>query len=78
MPAVVYITARLLSTLIAKAVVVRSQTNVTPFKRLIIPRLELTAVLLLTKLDKPVQSALRMGIRATHLWTDWEVTLTLI
>ncbi|XP_011858260.1 PREDICTED: uncharacterized protein LOC105555830 [Vollenhovia emeryi] len=62
----------------AKTSLICSRTKVTPLKRLTIPRLELTAALLLSKLVKYVHATLKMDIEETYLWTDSQVTLTWI
>lgn len=49
---------------------VGSKTRVAPLKAFTIPKLELTAALLLTKLTSNVQATLKMDVSATHLWTD--------
>ncbi|XP_071651745.1 uncharacterized protein [Temnothorax longispinosus] len=55
-----------------------SKTKVAPLKRLTIPRLELTAAQLLSRLMPYVQATLKLNVTATHLWTDSVVTLTWI
>ncbi|XP_011858970.1 PREDICTED: uncharacterized protein LOC105556482 [Vollenhovia emeryi] len=62
----------------AKTSLICSRTKVSPLKRLTIPRLELTAALLLSKLVKYVHATLKMDIKETYLWTDSQVTLTWI
>ena len=55
-----------------------SKTKVAPLKRLSIPRLELGAAVLLTKLAKHVLDHSRLPISQIHLWTDARVALTWI
>lgn len=57
---------------------VSSKTRVAPLKRLTIPRLELTAATLLTRLVKHVITALELSQVPIFLWTDSSVTLTWI
>ncbi|XP_077282592.1 uncharacterized protein LOC143908708 [Temnothorax americanus] len=55
-----------------------SKTKVAPLNRLTIPRLELTAALLLSRLMQYVQATLKLNVTATHQWSDSVVTLTWI
>ncbi|XP_011858940.1 PREDICTED: uncharacterized protein LOC105556458 [Vollenhovia emeryi] len=55
-----------------------SKTRVAPLKRLTIPRLELTAALMLARLIYHVQKALEMPDIPIFLWTDSSVTLSWI
>ncbi|XP_024879651.1 uncharacterized protein LOC112459662 [Temnothorax curvispinosus] len=76
MAAVVYITVH--GSNGATISLVCSKTKVAPLKRLTIPRLELTAALLLSRLMQYVQATLKFNVTETHLWTDSVVTLTWI
>ncbi|XP_070522401.1 uncharacterized protein [Cardiocondyla obscurior] len=53
-----------------------SKTKIAPLKRLTIPRLELTATLLLARLMKYVQATLNVNVASSHMWTDSMTTLT--
>lgn len=55
-----------------------SKTRVAPLKRLTIPRLELTAALILTRLVAHTLKALELSDAQVFLWTDSAVTLTWI
>nr|XP_034195140.1 uncharacterized protein LOC117611301 [Osmia lignaria] len=78
MAAVIYITVFSPSTDLKVTSLVCSKTKVAPLKKLTIPRLELTAALILAKLLKYVQANLKLNIATIHLWTDSQVTLTWI
>lgn len=77
MSAVVYIVTNSPSTG-AKSALVCAKTKVAPLKQLTIPRLELTAAVLLAKLIGQTQRTLQLPVTSTHLWTDSQVTLTWI
>ncbi|XP_053990215.1 uncharacterized protein LOC128882592 [Hylaeus volcanicus] len=77
MAAVVYLVVRSPSTGTHISLVC-SKTRVAPLKRLTIPRLKLTAALLLSKLIQHVHAILNMTVTQTFLWTDSEVTLAWI
>ncbi|KAK2577936.1 hypothetical protein KPH14_012848, partial [Odynerus spinipes] len=77
MAAVIYITVHSPPTGVVTSLVC-SKIKVAPLKRLTIPRLELTAALLLAKLTKYVQDTLKVEIEEIHLWTDSQVALTWI
>lgn len=57
---------------------ISSKTRVAPLKRLTIPRLELTAAMLLTRLITHVKNALEIQEAPLFLWTDSLVTLSWI
>ncbi|RLU26191.1 hypothetical protein DMN91_002357 [Ooceraea biroi] len=77
MAAVIYLVAHSPSTG-ATTTLICSKTKVAPLKRLTIPRLELTAALLLAKQIRYVQATLNMDIKETYMWTDSQVALTWI
>lgn len=59
-------------------ILVCAKTKVAPLKRLTIPRLELSAALILARLVVHVQRALELKEAPVQLWTDSSVTLTWI
>ncbi|XP_057338482.1 uncharacterized protein LOC130676347 [Microplitis mediator] len=62
----------------AKITLVCAKTRVAPLKRLTIPRLELSAALLLTELISHVQTTLNLQDVPVYLWTDSAVALAWI
>jgi len=74
MAAVIYLTVNTPSTG-AKTTLICSKTKVAPLKKITIPRLELTAALLLAKLVEHFRKQLQFEITNIHLWTDSRVTL---
>ena len=57
---------------------VRSKTKVAPLKPVTIPRLEVTAATLLTRLSRYVSTTLNLTTCPVYLWTDSNVALTWI
>ncbi|XP_074100586.1 uncharacterized protein LOC141528440 [Cotesia typhae] len=62
----------------SKVTLVCSKTRVAPIKRLTIPRLELSAAVLLAQLIRHTQSTLELQNNPVFLWTDSSVTLAWI
>ncbi|XP_015125487.1 uncharacterized protein LOC107047249, partial [Diachasma alloeum] len=77
MSAVVYIRTQNLNEQ-ASTVLVCAKTKVAPIKRMTVPRLELTAALLLTQLVTSTQQMLQPDQVETHLWSDSAVALARI
>ena len=73
MAAVLYIKSKSLTAGSTSSFLI-SKTKVAPLKRLSIPRLELGAAVLLTKLAKHVLDTSKLPILYIHLWTDAKVT----
>lgn len=58
--------------------IVASKSRVAPLKCLTIPRLELCAAVLLSKLMKKVQTAVKLPVENTYFWTDAMIVLAWI
>ncbi|XP_018397720.1 PREDICTED: uncharacterized protein LOC108775764 [Cyphomyrmex costatus] len=74
--ATVYI--RVVSPSDTRVTLVSAKTKVTPLKRVTIPRLELSAAVLLVKLIRKVRDVLDLNRSISYLWTDSTVTLAWI
>ncbi|XP_071057602.1 uncharacterized protein [Onthophagus taurus] len=74
--AVVYL--RVLTNKEVRVSLLISKSKVSPLKRVTIPRLELCAAVLLTRLIKRVQNVLNLSDCPVHLWTDSTVVLAWI
>ncbi|XP_063989736.1 uncharacterized protein LOC135168999 [Diachasmimorpha longicaudata] len=77
MSAVVYIRSKKLNEP-TSTIIVCAKTRVAPLKEMTIPRLELTAALLLTRLAKTTHQMLELNNVETHLWSDSSVALAWI
>ncbi|RLU24799.1 hypothetical protein DMN91_002889 [Ooceraea biroi] len=61
-----------------RVVLVSAKTKVAPLKRMTVPRLELSAVVLLTRQVLQLRETLELRRAPIHLWTDSTVALTWI
>ncbi|XP_028982670.1 uncharacterized protein LOC107048746 [Diachasma alloeum] len=77
MSAVVYIRTKTINDS-TSTVLVCAKTKVAPLKRMTIPRLELTAALLLTQLVASTKKMLQLDQVDTYLWSDSSVALAWI
>ncbi|XP_063989937.1 uncharacterized protein LOC135169131 [Diachasmimorpha longicaudata] len=77
MSAVVYIRLKKLNEP-TSTIIVCAKPRVAPLKEMTIPRLELTAVLLLTRLAKTTHQMLELNNVETHHWSDSSVALAWI
>ncbi|XP_015115597.1 uncharacterized protein LOC107040164 [Diachasma alloeum] len=77
MSAVVYIRAKTINDS-TSTVLACAKTKVAPLKRMTIPRLELTAALLLTQLVASTEQMLQLDQVDTYLWSDSSVALAWI
>ncbi|XP_029178506.1 uncharacterized protein LOC114946224 [Nylanderia fulva] len=57
---------------------ISAKTKVAPLKRMTIPRLELSAAVILVRLVFKIRNVLQIHHTSTHLWTDSTVALTWI
>ncbi|XP_065170182.1 uncharacterized protein [Atheta coriaria] len=74
MAAVIYVRATVTGT--PTITLMCSKTKVAPLKRLTIPRLELCAAVLLTRLLKHVIASMNWDAHPTYCWTDSAITYT--
>ncbi|XP_011312152.1 uncharacterized protein [Fopius arisanus] len=77
MSAVIYIRSKKINEP-ASTIIVSAKTRVAPIKEVTIPRLELTAALLLTRLANSTLKMLELDNVETHLWSDSSVALAWI
>lgn len=59
----------------ARVSLVAAKSKVAPIKKVTIPRLELSAVVLLVRLMEQVMNALQLHLSPVHLWVDSTVAL---
>lgn len=73
--AVVYL--RVCDSLNTRVTLINSKTKVAPLKRVTIPRLKLSAAVILVRLIRQVRDVLELSQTTIHLWTDSTFTFFL-